>query len=82
MTVSGMTTSAPTKLAMHDRVGDENRGVEHDPSSHTPLDIDVTSMGRDEIGQRNSNRLFGLTSELGNATVVAEGARSMVDIGR
>ena len=25
-------------------------------------------MGRDEIGQRNSNRLFGLTSELGNAT--------------
>ena len=42
----------------------------------------MTSMGRDEIGQRNSNRLFGKTSELGNATVVAEGARSMVDIGR
>jgi hypothetical protein len=39
-------------------------------------------MGRDEIGQNNSNRLFGLTSELGNETVVAEGARALVDIGR
>ena len=37
-------------------------------------------MGRDEIGQRNSNRLFGLTSELGNGTVVAEVARGMVDM--
>ena len=45
MTVSGMTTSTPTKLAMHDRVGDEHRGVEHDPSSHTPLDIDYDEHG-------------------------------------
>jgi hypothetical protein len=39
-------------------------------------------MGGDEIGQSNSNRLFGLTSKLGNETVVAEGARALVDIGR
>ena len=64
------------------RVGDEHRGVEHHPSSHTSLDIDFTSMGRDEIGQRNSYRRFGLTSELSNALVVAEGARAMVDSAR
>jgi hypothetical protein len=27
------------------RVGHEHRSVEHDSSSHTPLDIDATSMG-------------------------------------
>jgi hypothetical protein len=38
-------------------------------------------MGGDKIGQRNSNRLFGMANELRNATVVAEQARAMVDSG-
>ena len=63
------------------RVGDQYRGVEHDPCPHTPLKIDMMLMGGDKIGQRNSNRLFGMANELRNATVVAEQARAMVDSG-
>jgi hypothetical protein len=33
----------------------------------------MTSMGRDEIGQRNSYRLFEVTSELGNADSCSRG---------
>jgi hypothetical protein len=36
-------------------------------------------MGGGKIGQRNSNRRFEVTSELRNATVVAEQAGAMVD---
>jgi hypothetical protein len=42
----------------------------------------MTSMGRDEVGQRNSNRRFGKTSELSNGIVVAQEARAMVDSDR